>query len=169
MDDNAIHGKGNAMESPYNGIGKFLFVSRVQADEQISNELIALLQNKGVNVWYDTEYEPIGDRPTAEWLDRDLAWERQLVERLGNSAGVVILLSEESGHDSHIARQLKFALSHKKPVAVAQLDTAKPDAAIELNVGLTECVSRTSFEDDAAFIQAIGETEAVKTCLLVEE
>lgn len=157
------------MKQPYQGDGKYLFVSHIQADERIAYELIGYLQNAGASVWYDVEYEPAGDKPTQEWLDRDLAWERQLVERLGNSAGVVVFLSEESGRDSHIARQLKFALKHKKAVVVAQLDTAKPDATIELNMGLAECISRASFADDVAFIKAIGETEAVKACLPAEE
>ena len=153
------------MQPPYQSSGKYLFVSRVQADEQISNEFITLLQSDGANVWFDTEYEPAGDKPTQEWLDRDLAWEHKLVERLGNSAGVVIFLSGKSGNDSHIARQLKFALTHKKPVAIARLDAEKPDATIELNLGLVECVELSSFDDNAAFMQALQNTSAIKTCL----
>lgn len=153
------------VQKPYQGNDKYLFVSRVRTDEQMSNELISFLQGEGIHVWYDKEYEPAGDKPTQEWLDKDLAWEHRLVERLGNCAGIVVFLSKNSGHDSHVARQLKFALSHKKPVTVAQVDTVKPDATIELNLGLAECIQRSAYVDDAAFFQAVNETTAVKACL----
>jgi hypothetical protein len=103
----------------YYGEEKYIFVSYAHKDSEIVFPALEKLNNNGIRLWYDE-----GLQAGEDWFDF-------MKDKITQSAGFLVFLSEKSVASPHANEEIEFAHNIKKKVVGVQIGEFKLSANLE--------------------------------------
>ena len=134
----------------YKGDEPYVFVSYSHEDEAVVFKEIRLLQDHGVNVWYDD-----GIAAGFEWSDA-------LAQAIKGCASFLYLITPRSVASENCRRELNFAIAEDRRILAAHLEETNVPDGLRLNLDNRQSLSKTKLgflEYERRLIQAITAVE----------
>ncbi len=125
------------------GSAPYLFLSYAHADEEATQEVIALLDRAGIRVWYDTG------------LVGGSHWDSQLEDRILKAAGVVCLVTDRYVASRICQRELKFADVLGKPLLVLTDPDVRLGEGLHMILASLQYIDRTAPDLDLRLAAAV--------------
>lgn len=122
------------MPSPiaaYKGNDPYVFVSYSHADQKEVYAEIRLLQDQGINVWYDTS----GIGAGTEWND-------EIARAIKNAACFLFFVTPRSVASEHCRRELNFAQSEDSRIIVVHLESTKLPDGLRLSLENRQAIDK---------------------------
>lgn len=146
------------MEKPfpaYSGDKPYVFVCYSHTDEDQVYAEIRWLQHQGINVWYDTT----GIGPGSEWND-------EIAKAIKGANQFLYFLTPNSVGSEHCRRELNFAQSENRKIAVVHLEETDLPDGLRLSLDNRQAILRyrlSSQEYRNGLIQSLDNTQAAPT------
>ena len=125
---------------PYEGGGRYLFVSYRHTDLDAIVPVLRSLQDEGWNLWYDRGI-PGGSE-----------WNAVLEERLASSHALLLFLSQAAVASKYVRREILFADSIDKPIVGVQLGEVRLEHGLGLMLGHCQLLRRS----EPGFLRQLG-------------
>lgn len=111
------------MIKPYEGPGKYIFISYAHADREDTFVYLKEMQKNGYRIWFDE-----GIKTGADWAEI-------IAAHIADCSLFIIFISENCVRSNNCRKELTFALSLKKPVFFVQTETCSltPGMAMQLS------------------------------------
>ena len=129
--------------SPYDGVGKYLFLSYVRADEESANSLMDKLVAAGYNMWYDAD------------IPGGAEWDSIIETKIRGASGLILLLSPNAVESKFVRREVKFADRLDKAIVTVELQSAQLKYGLEMLLMQYQVVQFGAFSP-AAIASALG-------------
>ncbi len=139
---------GEKLFRPYNGPGKYIFVSYHHGDSEKVYEIITGFYNEGYRLWHDMGI-PAGD----DFL-------RQLAEKEKGCSAFFCFLSPAYVDSQLCMRQLDYALTKRLNVIPIMLEKFKLSDAVEFRICALQRFSLSWFETTGEFVDYLAGTAA---------
>lgn len=115
---------------PYDGEGRYLFVSYRHTDLDAISPVLRSLEARGWKLWYDRGI-PGGSE-----------WNAVLEERLASSHALLLFLSQSAVASKYVRREILFADSIDKPIVSVQLGDVRLEHGLGLVLGHCQLLRR---------------------------
>ena len=135
-----------------------MFVSYAHADKDLVFGEIRRLQERGVNVWYDTT----GIEPGEEWNE-------EIAGAIKGASRFVYFITQRSVASEHCRRELNFAQSERIDVLVAHLEKTELPDGLRLSLSHRQALMREELGGDGfteALVNALEKTPSFQTAPL---
>lgn len=104
-------------------MSKQVFVSYSKDDRERAERIWALLEEQGIECWV----APRDVRPGHDW-------DEEIIDAIGNTAAMVLILSERSNESVHVKHEVERAVSSEKPVFPVRLQEVLPSKKLALHI-----------------------------------
>ncbi|MEM8769376.1 MAG: TIR domain-containing protein, partial [Pseudomonadota bacterium] len=115
----------------YQGNGSYVFVSYAHADEATVYDEITALQNRNINVWYDTT----GISAGAEWSN-------EIAQAIKGASSFLFFITPRSVASEHCRREVNFAQNQGIPVVVVHLEETDVPDGLSLSLDNRQAILR---------------------------
>jgi hypothetical protein len=110
----------DVLPAPYEGPGRYLFVSYKRADAARIAPILGVVRALGYQIWYD------------DGIPGGSEWDAVIEERLKNADGVLMFLSREAVLSKYVRREVKFADMIAKPILTVRLENAQLSHGLQM-------------------------------------
>jgi cellulose biosynthesis protein BcsQ len=124
--------------TPYQGKGKYGFVSYARADLDLVIPIIQDINYLDYRLWWD------------EAIPGGAEWDAYLREKIANSKFLLLFLSKRAAASKHIHDEIESARQNQKPIVALRLDNAELPLSIQNQIGRYQMldVSAVSFDEN---------------------
>ena len=142
---------------PYNGQGKYIFISYPHADNKRVFPIIDRLMKEGFNVWYDKGIE-IGNE-----------WPAEIAYKLKNAEVVICMMSKLFLDSSNCRNELNMACSYNKNMfCIFMEETAfvtKQELGVELQINSKQNIMKYQYAgQEEQFFERLMSVTALQPC-----
>lgn len=138
---------------PYNGEGKYIFISYAHKDSEDIFPIIRYLQDEGINIWYDDAIEAGSE------------WPEYIAQRIINSDRMICFISDNYKESQNCKRELNFAVAEKKEILSVFLhDNIDLTPGMRMQLGSYQSMFCDRYEDKSQFCKCISEENFVRAC-----
>jgi len=131
---------------------KYIFISYSHADFEKVKPYLKLLKKEGYEFWYD-------DSITA-----GSEWQGVIASNLANCSCFLAFISTNSIKSDYCLKEINYATSKNKPIAVIMLDDVMLPPVLEMHLASLQAVNRAKFASDDECIKKVFEMDQLKDC-----
>lgn len=147
-----------AGKSPKRGDGiiggdrNYIFISYAHSDLDRVKPYLNILKQKGYEFWYDDS------------IKTGTEWQGIIATNLKNCACFLAFISNASVLSDYCLKEINYATSRQKPMAVIMLDDVMLPPVLEMHLASLQAVQRGKFASDTDCMQKVFEMEQLKNC-----
>ena len=139
------------IQSQKNG---FIFISYAHKDFERIKPYLSMLTKEGYEYWYDN-----GIRTGDEW-------QGVIASNLANCDCLLAFVSENSIYSEYCIKEINYATSKHKPMAVIMLDDVPMPPVLEMHLASLQAIQRYNLHNDKECMDKILELDQLKSCKL---
>ena len=137
----------------FDGKEKYIFVSYAHKDSDMVYPIIESLKRAHFRVWHD------------ERLQQGENYHEDIAEHIADSTTVLIFLSEASANSPYCKREIEYAVSCQKKLAVVYLEENIPlSRGTQLLLNSIQSLSYSAYSDRNAFQEALCRIPSLRIC-----
>ena len=138
--------------SAYSGKRNFVFISYAHNDLARVKPYLKMLEREGYDYWYDDS------------IQTGTEWQGVIASNLADCACFFAFISKSSVQSEYCLKEINYATSKNKPIAVILLDDVPLPPVLEMHLASLQAVQRSKFSDDEACMREAFQLEALKNC-----
>lgn len=123
---------------------KKVFISYSSIQEEEANRICSFLESNNLSCFMSSR----DIVPGTEYAE-------QLLEAIDDSRVVVLLLSEEANSSPHVLREIEYAVSHKKPIIVYELEDVVLSRSMEYYLMTHQWLSMNDMMRDEVLLTSV--------------
>ncbi|MEQ9590895.1 MAG: tetratricopeptide repeat protein [Parvibaculaceae bacterium] len=127
----------------YSGEESYTFVSYAHDDADRVYPILTALHERGFNIWYDEGIEP------------GTSWRDELAAAISAAGCVLFLVSRSSVRSRNCLKEINFALSTDRDIALAYLEETPLPPALELSLGDEQSIHAAHY-DQQRFVDKLA-------------
>ena len=139
-------------ETVAGGDKNYIFVSYAHNDIDRIRPYLKLLSRQGYEFWYDDS------------IRTGTEWQGVIASNLTNCTCFLAFISKTSVESEYCLKEINYATSKKKPMAVIVLDNVELPPVLEMHFASLQIVAREKFGSDEECMQKIFEMEQLEAC-----
>ena len=139
------------LQSQKNG---FIFISYAHKDFERIKPYLSMLTKERYEYWYDN-----GIRTGDEW-------QGVIASNLANCDCLLAFVSENSIYSEYCIKEINYATSKHKPMAVIMLDDVPMPPVLEMHLASLQAIQRFNLSNDRECMDKILELDQLKRCKL---
>ncbi|TNE42314.1 MAG: TIR domain-containing protein, partial [Alphaproteobacteria bacterium] len=120
---------------PYEGAGPFTFVSYAHKDKAAAEDIMAVIAESGVHIWYDLGIAP------------GTLWRNELAEKIEDCQSFLFFQSAQSLQSDNCQKEIAYALEKKKKIIVVRLDRTEMPGGLALAIGDRQAIEKFNLTD----------------------
>lgn len=128
----------------YSGPGLHVFVCYAHADAQIVYPEIAILHERGVNVWYD------------EGIEIGHEWRAEIAAALDKASTVLFYQSKASVRSKQCVREISYALDRDVPIVRVDLKGTELPPGLRLGLETEQAINAKAYSPDEYMEKLFG-------------
>lgn len=130
----------------------YAFISYAHLDLTRVKPCLNILEDKGYDFWYDNA------------ITTGSAWRDIIAGNLAGCTCFIAFISKASLQSDYCLKELNYAISKKKPIALVMLDDTPLPPTIEMFLASMQCVRRYKFDSDAECMEKVFGLEGLDLC-----
>lgn len=139
-------------DSVMGGSRNYIFISYAHSDIDRVRPYLKILKKKGYEFWYDDS------------IKTGTEWQGVIATNLKNCSCFLAFISNASISSDYCLREINYATSRKKPMAVIMLDDVMLPPVLEMHLASLQAVQRGKFASDTDCMQKVFEMEQLEDC-----
>jgi len=139
-------------EAVMHGDKDYIFISYSHADLERVMPYLKLLDKNGYEYWYDDS------------IKTGTEWQGVIASNLKNCSCFLAFISANSVDSEYCLKEINYATSKNKPMAVIMLDDVMLPPVLEMHLASLQAVKREKFDSDTDCMQKVFEMEQFKMC-----
>ncbi len=130
----------------------FIFISYAHSDIERIKPYLKMLDKEGYEFWYDDS------------IKTGTEWQGVIASNLANCSCFLAFISDASITSDYCLKEINYATSKKKPMAVIMLDEVPLPPVLEMHLASLQAVQREKFSSDEDCMNKVFEMEQLKSC-----
>ncbi len=130
----------------------YIFISYAHLDLDRVKPCLNILKDRGYDFWYD------------DAIVTGSAWQDVIAGNLAGCTCCFAFISKTSIQSDYCLKELNYAISKKKPIALILLDDTPLPPTIEMHLASMQSVQRYKFDSDAACMEKVLQLEKLDLC-----
>jgi len=139
-------------EALISGDKNYIFVSYAHADLDRIKPYLQILGQRGYEFWYDDS------------IRTGTEWQGVIASNLKNCTCFLAFISKASVDSEYCLKEINYATSKKKPMAVIMLDDVALPPVLEMHLASLQAVPRGKYTSDNECMQKVFEMEQLEEC-----